>query len=290
MLQVAHILCLVAPGSAAPAQALHLAQRLDATLHVMPDPLSTDVETQDHRIDLSSESSESAVSLRRPTDPPTSFAEMQQYVTEESIDFVVADTPADRGPVPPLAAEGTRRLVRHLPCPVFVVEHEERPTAMQEFLVPTDLSDPSLRAFRHAVTLAHLYDAAVHVLHVVDSLPYVALTPTDRLSLGRRSLPEHRGRRQVRAFLKGEAPGDVPLHLHLAYGDPADQILRFLDRTGVDLLVLSSHGTEGPSEVPLGPVPTRVMGRMTCPSFLVRAVGDSLLAPSAGGEDGLPPE
>ncbi len=61
-------------------------------------------------------------------------------------------------------------------------------------------------------------------------------------------------------------------------GAAADQISRFANQGDVDLMVLSAHGSDA-EEGPLGPVGTRVLGRVTRPLFLVRASGPSLLGP-----------
>lgn len=280
MLHVRDILCLVASGTAAPAQALSLARRLGATLHVLPHPVLSEMGGQVEWPENVGPEEETPVPITRPADPPASMKGLFRYVASEDIDVVVTDTPPERGPVPPLAADATRELVRELPCPAFVVEHEVRPAALKNFLVPTDLSKPSLCVFRHALNLARLYEATVHVLHVVESLPYVALTPTDRLSLGPHPLSEHRGRRRMDAFLKNEGAGEVTIHPHLSYGDPADQILRFADQANIDLVVLSSHGAESRPGTALGQVATRVLGRMTRPLFLMRPFRASLLAPA----------
>ncbi|MFB6098962.1 MAG: universal stress protein, partial [Salinibacter sp.] len=275
MLHAANILCLGTPASAAPTQALPLARHLGAPLHGLPfPPLSGDAASKGPPV---SPEEADEVSVQVPESPPESMAEVLQYVADADIDLVVVDTPPDREPVPPLAVDAAKRLARQLPCPVFVVEHVERPATIRDILVPTDLSEHALRAFRHAVNLARLYDASVHVLHVVDSLPYVALTPTDRLSLGPTPLSEHRGRRRVRAFLQEEEAEDVSLHVHLAYGDPADQVARFADREAINLMVLASHGRSSRPASPLGQVAERILGRVTCPLFLIPSFGASLL-------------
>ena len=291
MLQAAHILCLAAPGAAASQQALHLAQHLDACLHVVPHPLlSGSTEDRESLRAGLADCDRDASKLRIPGVFPDSMDAVREYATDAGIDLVVADPSPDRELVPPLATEATRALVERLDCPVFAVGRLERPAAIHDLLVPTDLSAPALRAFKNAVALARLYDAAVHVLHVVESIPYVALTPTDRLSLGARPLSEHRGRRRVREFLREGKAADVSVHAHLAYGDAADQVHRFVTENEVDLMVLASHGRGRHSSSSLGQVAERVLGRTTCPLFLVRASGASLLAegesasPSANAE------
>lgn len=287
MLHAADILCLGPSASATGTQAARLARRLGATLHVMPVPApGRGGAAEDHGRDAPEAPAERSRALEdervstRVVEPrPDSVATVLQYVADAGIDLVVTDTPPDRGPVPPLAAEGTRTLIHRLDCPVFVVEQRADPDAIQDILVPTDFSDHALQALRHAVALARLYEASIDVLHVIDSLPYVALTPTDRLSLSTRPLSEHRGRRRLRAFLREAEAADVVVRPQIAYGDPAEQIIHGADQNGADLMVLSTRGDRGRPETPFGTVEERVLGRVTCPLFLLRTVEASLLTP-----------
>lgn len=286
MLHATHILCLASPTSAALKQATYLARRLNATLHIVQQPLSGteeatwaedagDLSVGDASSDVEGEDE---ISIRRPKPRPDSASAVLEYVADAGIDLVVTDTPSDRGPVPPLATDLTQTLVKQLDRPIFVVEQFEDPTAIRRILVPTDFSSRALQAFKHAIALAREYDASIHVLHVVDSLPYVALTPTDRLSLGSTSLSERRGRRRLRAFLRERDTADVSIHAHLAYGDVADEIIRFTSREQMDLLVLASHGGDSRSCELLGEGAERILGRVTCPVFLCPVFGTSLLA------------
>jgi len=213
---------------------------------------------------------------------PCSVAAVLRYVADADINLVVADTPADRGPVPPLAAEVSRALIHRLDCPVFVVEQQGDPDAIQRILVPTDFSDRALQAFRYAVVLARLYEASIDVLHVVDSLPYVALTPMDRLSLGVVTLSECRARNRVHAFLEGEEPADAQVRSHILHGNAADQISRFADGADADLMVLATHGADERTTDPFGSVGTRVLGRVTCPFVLLPETEPSVLGPPGG--------
>ncbi len=284
MLHVARILCLVPPFPAVLQQALHLAEGLDVTLHVMPHPLPnrSEVDWDDARstIDRLTSDASKGISVHIVENVPKSVSAVLQYVGDSNIDLVVADTPKDRGPVPALAVNYSKVLAEQLECPMFITEHMKEPASIQDILVPTDLSDHSVNAFKHAVALACLYDARVRVLHVVESIPYVALTPTDRLSLGTMPLSEHRGRRRLESFLQEGAATDITVRSHLAYGDPAEQIIHFVDSSKFDLLVLSTHGSGDQSHVSLGQVAKRVLGRVTCPLFLCRAFGTFLLSPA----------
>lgn len=210
---------------------------------------------------------------------PTSVAAVVEYVSEADIDIVVADASPDRGLVPPLAADASQALTRDLQCPLFVVGQTSNPNAIQRLLVPTDLSENALRGYRHAVGLARLYDAEIDVLHVIESLPYLALTPADRLSLGSTTLSERRGRRQLHTFLEDGGAADVRVRPHIIYGDPADQISEFVDRSHVNLMVFAAQSSGKGDESSMGRVGEHVLGRATCPTFLLPTSDASLLAP-----------
>ena len=53
-------------------------------------------------------------------------------------------------------------------------------------------------------------------------------------------------------------------------GDPADEILRFADEIGADLIVMGSHGRTGVLRVLMGSVSHKVLDRAKCPVLIVR--------------------
>lgn len=292
-LHIAHILC---PTSAPAAlkQALYLADYLDAAVHVMPLPSESPLDRDELHARIAPLTSKepggpSLHVAEAPASDASPISAVRQYIADENIDLVVTDTPSDRGPVPPLAAASTQALIRDVDCPLFIVEHVEEPASIRRILVPTDFSEPALSALKHAMALARLYDASIDVLYVIDSIPYVALTPRDRLSLGTTPLTEQRGRRRLQTFLQEGHSSDVTIRPHLAYGDPADQIAHFAEQETVDLVLLSSHGVNASSSRPLGTVAESVLGRATRPVFLLSAPGSSLLATASRSSSDSPP-
>ncbi|MEF8939322.1 MAG: universal stress protein [Salinivenus sp.] len=187
---------------------------------------------------------------------------------ELDADLVVTAPPADRGPIPPLADPRTQALLKGLSCSVLVTG-ENVPAATRHLLLPTDLSDATRPVLDCATTLAPLYDASIDLLHVIEAAPYVALTPVDRLSLSGPSFPERRARRRLNALMEA-ADAPVSLEPHVAYGDPVDQISRFVNRHDVDLMVLPAWGERTPPSTSLGSVADRVLRRVACPVLLAR--------------------
>jgi len=269
------ILCLIStepPPSTALRHAVYLACAFGAELHAVPleetapDGLRTAARAAapaDCRdaLDLHVEAPVSAAGALPEA--------LRASADELDADLVVTASPADRGPIPPLADPRTQALLKGLSCSVLVTG-ETTPTATRHLLLPTDLADATRPVLDCATTLAPLYHASIDLLHVIETAPYVALTPVDRLSLSGPSFPERRARRRLNALMEEAADAPVSLEPHVAYGDPVDQISRFVNRHDVDLMVLPARGGRTPPSTSLGSVADRVLRRVTCPVLLAR--------------------
>ncbi|MDS0221375.1 universal stress protein [Haloarcula sp. S1AR25-5A] len=134
-------------------------------------------------------------------------------------------------------------------------------------LVPIDDSPGSQRAFEAAVTLAKQYGSAVHVLAVVD---------------------EH-GPRDDEWDRDGDSPAAAFIDAHSGAVDadgidvtPAvregvvhDEILDYADETGVNLVVMGTHGRTGVRRYLLGSVTEKVVRLSDVPVLSVKADAES---------------
>lgn len=269
------ILCLVSmepSASAALRHAVYLACVLGAELHAVPLEETVPDGLREAACEAAPPGCPDALDLHVETPVPSAEAlpeTLRAQADELDADLVVTAPPADRGPIPPLADPHTQALLTGLSCSVLVTG-ENAPTAPRHLLLPTDLSDTARPALDCATTLAPLYEASIDLLHVIETAPYVALTPVDRLSLSGPSFPERRARRRLNALLEEGADAPVPIESHVAYGDPVDQISRFVNRHDVDLMVLPAQGERTPPSPSLGSVVDRVLRRVACPVFLAR--------------------
>jgi universal stress protein A len=124
---------------------------------------------------------------------------------------------------------------------------------IKEILVPTDLSETSALAGQTAAKLARHFGARIHLLHVVP--------PITDPSTGSRALET-----AVAAF-----PPDLRIQPHAASGVPARQIVDYARRSGVDLIVMGTHGRTGFSHALLGSVAEAVMRHAPCEILVVPA-------------------
>jgi nucleotide-binding universal stress UspA family protein len=63
----------------------------------------------------------------------------------------------------------------------------------------------------------------------------------------------------------------IPADAELAYGDPAEQIVNWIENKGCDLVAMSTHGHRFLADLFLGATASRVQHRISVPVLLLRA-------------------
>ena len=63
----------------------------------------------------------------------------------------------------------------------------------------------------------------------------------------------------------------IPTEIELAYGDPAKEIVRWVNDKGCDLVAMSTHGHRFLADLFLGTTATRVQHAISVPVLLLRA-------------------
>ena len=63
----------------------------------------------------------------------------------------------------------------------------------------------------------------------------------------------------------------ISAEAELAYGDPAEEIVKWVERKGCDLVAMSTHGHRFLADVFLGTTASRVQHRISVPVLLLRA-------------------
>jgi nucleotide-binding universal stress UspA family protein len=200
------------------------------------------------------------------------------YATENEIDLVVMGTHGRRGLRRLLLGSVAEEVVRLAPCPVLTVPEREdgaRPGHMERIVVPVDFSEHAKLALAYAVQLADVYEAKLHLLHVVDEVIYPDFYPPVIPSGG--SITEElrdQSLERMRGLLSGFEGADAAVHVRA--GRAAPEIADFAEGQSADLVVMASHGLTGISHVLLGSVTEQLIRRAPCPVFTVKGFGRKL--------------
>ena len=117
----------------------------------------------------------------------------------------------------------------------------------------------------HIKKLATLAGCRIVLLHVADG--WAARTyGADAVS------PEIREDTAYLATVRAEfQAAGIPTESELAYGDPAKEIIRWIQEKGCDLVAMSTHGHRFLADIFLGTTATRVQHSISVPVLLLRA-------------------
>lgn len=123
---------------------------------------------------------------------------------------------------------------------------------VRELLFATDFSPCSDAAVQVARECARRFSARLHILHVLWAGADRTMPP-------------------LLNKLADELGGDVPVVTAVESGAPAEQIVRYAVRHGIDLIVVGTHGRTGFTRALLGSVAERVARTAPCPVLTVPA-------------------
>ncbi|MGD9366853.1 MAG: universal stress protein [Desulfobacteraceae bacterium] len=139
----------------------------------------------------------------------------------------------------------------------------------KKILWPTDFSRNAAKALPIVDSLTKKYDAELHMLYVFDTThlePWyddLGKDQTDSMLDRGRELGQRRLERICSKYLQ-----DCPEHTrHTAMGNPAQEILKFIDQEEVDLVVMPTHGERG--VFPFGSVTEKVVKNSPVPVLTV---------------------
>lgn len=213
-----------------------------------------------------------------------------QYAEEYDIDVVVVGTHGRRGFRRFLLGSVAEEIVRHAQCPVITVpkrNKEEKPLAIKRILLPADFSNHSEESLLYAKSLAETFDAQLVLLHVVNLPSQVTFNDT-----GLVSVYEYQPEIEVYAYeqLKelyeqSEGPAVKNVAYAIEYNLESDGIVQYAEDNDVDLVVMGTHGRTGMSRFLLGNVTAKTLRRITCPVFVVKSFGKSLVEVEAQAQD-----
>jgi nucleotide-binding universal stress UspA family protein len=135
----------------------------------------------------------------------------------------------------------------------------------QKILMTLD-GTPSDRAIiEHVKQLAKIMNSNLVLLHVADGWAARTFGP-DAVS------PEIAQDTAYLETLRQEFLSvNVPTEAELAYGEPAKEIVKWIERKGCDLLAMSTHGHRMLADIFLGTTATRVQHSLSVPVLLLRA-------------------
>jgi nucleotide-binding universal stress UspA family protein len=137
---------------------------------------------------------------------------------------------------------------------------------MYDTILVTLDGTPSDRAIiEHVKQLAKLAQSRLVLLHVADGWAARTYGPD---AVSPEITADTKYLHQVLAEFQSVS---IPAQAELAYGDPAEEIVKWVEQKGCDLVAMSTHGHRFLADLFLGTTANRVQHRIRVPVLLLRA-------------------
>jgi nucleotide-binding universal stress UspA family protein len=164
-----------------------------------------------------------------------------------------------------------QRLAENSEIPLMVVsadESEEKYRSYHRILVPTDFSDSSGKAIELAVRLTNFLNAEFYLIHVVDTLTLSDLSavyPFVKINEPQNAVPSLN--ETMRLLIGKEKPASEKIET--LWGSPAEEILEYVRRERIDLIVMGTHGKKALNRFLLGSVTAGIVAKSPVPVITV---------------------
>lgn len=142
----------------------------------------------------------------------------------------------------------------------------------KHILIPVDGSPTSMLAVGKAAALAKTFGSTVTALYVVDPYPFTGVGADFAYGQAQYlSAATAEANAALDAAKKAIEDAGVPVTTLVGEGHAVhDGIVRAVESTGADLIVMGSHGRRGLEKLVLGSVTQRVLGVVHVPVLVVR--------------------
>ncbi len=134
-----------------------------------------------------------------------------------------------------------------------------------KILIALDATDADKTILDHVSALARTFNSEIVILHVADGWA-ARWFGADAVS---REIDEDKAYlEKVRERLAAEG---LKVQAELAYGEPADEIVKWVEKRGCDLVAMSTHGHRFVSDLFYGSTADTVRHRVNVPVLLLKA-------------------
>jgi len=146
---------------------------------------------------------------------------------------------------------------------------EEKTKLINKIIVPTDGSDPSMRAADFAIKLAKHFNSEIIAIYVIDRLILEEVSKVQERYVLEEEI-KGKAERCLNYIVKSAEREGLKVSSILVEGQPHDQIVRHAESLGADMIVMGSRGRRGTERILIGSVAERVIEYAPCPVLVLR--------------------
>lgn len=193
-----------------------------------------------------------------------------EYATADRSDLIVLGTHGRTGFEHLLLGSVAEKVLRKARCPVLTVPGKSSRAHLpyKRLLCAVDFSEPSLAAFRFAVSIAQEAGAHLTVVHAVEWPMDEDMAALDTPAF--RRVVEDQARTRVAELVTDEVRTWCEVETAIPYGKPYREILNIAQRDAADLIVMGVHGRYALDLMLFGSTTNQVVRRAPCPVLTLK--------------------
>ena len=139
-----------------------------------------------------------------------------------------------------------------------------------KILVPIDFSERSITVLRNAVYVAGKFEAELNVIFVVEDFSSMFEFSVPHISSAIQEEEMKRGaEKKMENFLNENLNSSVASQSKVLIGQVVEEIIRFAEAEGIDLIIMGTHGYKGFERMLLGSVVEKVLRLSPCPVLTI---------------------
>jgi nucleotide-binding universal stress UspA family protein len=140
----------------------------------------------------------------------------------------------------------------------------------ENLLLPVDFSECTNRICTYAIDIAEKFNARLHVLFVVEIIPYMSLEDGGAAALMDVSRQIVSGaENEMEGFCERYLEGVLDYEAKVVIGNPAEKIIRYTIEVPIDLIIMGTHSKKGLDRIFRGSVSEQVLKYGSVPVFTI---------------------
>lgn len=142
--------------------------------------------------------------------------------------------------------------------------------AFKKILFPIDLSEVSAQIIPAVTTMAATFQSELHLLFVARIFRYydtIYVPPVSIVEFEEKIVQG--AERRLNEFVEEHLKDCSVALARVVPGDPAEEILKYIDAEGIDLVIMGTHGRKGLDRILFGSVAAHVVTRSPVPVMTV---------------------
>ncbi|MFP4474847.1 MAG: universal stress protein [Desulfatibacillaceae bacterium] len=140
----------------------------------------------------------------------------------------------------------------------------------QRILFPVDLSDVSPKMVPFVKSISDKFGSEIHLLFVVRVLEHFTAMYVPDISIGKLESEMVQGaERKMEEFVEKHFTEGRVKKASVVMGDPAEEIVEYVNENAIDMVVMGTHGRKGIEKVFFGSVAEKVVKMSPAPVMTI---------------------